>query len=152
MEEEKNNQQSPVSNDGNEAYQELILKEYSNGNLVFLDFEGLKTIPLKDFVTQSADGILYDLNRTELVVLRFVEDPKWVNDYAAAKVIRELKMQVDEAQKLKMALPELQDCKNAAQNHADKKGGGEYTLAFKSFEAGINWALNWITSKKINIS
>lgn len=145
---EKDNQQSPVSNDGPEAYQELILREYSNGNLVFLDFEGLKTIPLKDFVTQSADSILYDLNRTELVVLRFVEDPKWVNDYAAAKVIRELKMQAEEAQKkLKMALPELQDCKDAASNHADKNGGREYTLAFKSFEAGINWALNWITEQ-----
>ena len=54
--------------------------------------------PLKEFLKQPAEGILYDLNRSEVVVLQFIKDQKWVNDYAVAKVIRELKRQLEEKQ------------------------------------------------------
>src|SRR6185503_14525140 len=74
---------------------EIVLAEYSKGNIVVSTFEGnLQTMPLTEFIKQSADGILYDLNRTESVSLTFMHDPKWVNDFAVAKVIKELKNQV----------------------------------------------------------
>lgn len=73
-----------------------ILSEYEDGNIVFSDFEGLNIIPLKELINQSADEILYDLNRQEVVVLTFLPDPKWINDYAVAKVIRALKDKIDE--------------------------------------------------------
>jgi len=40
--------------------------------------------------------MLYDLNRNEAVVLTFLDDPKWVNDYAVCKVIRAMKNRIDE--------------------------------------------------------
>jgi hypothetical protein len=36
------------------------------------------------------------LNRNEVVVLTFLPDPKWINDYAVAQVIRALKNRIDE--------------------------------------------------------
>lgn len=78
-----------------EKIKELILEEYKKGNIVIATNEGIEAMPLKDFVKQPVDGILYDLNRNEMVVLAFVNDPKWVNDYAVAQVIRELKTIID---------------------------------------------------------
>ena len=75
----------------------LVLKEYANGNVVVSGFDGIKAMALKEFVKQPAEGILYDLNRCESVVLTFIPDPKWVNDYAVAKVIHELKRIIDDA-------------------------------------------------------
>lgn len=77
-----------------------ILTEYEKGNLVIASFEGLGVTKLKDFVQQPAEGILYDLNRIEPVVLTFIDDPKWINDYAVAKVIRELKTYIHELESL----------------------------------------------------
>ncbi len=79
-----------------EDIKEIVMKEYQKGNIVVSTFEGLKSMPLKEFVKQPAAGMLYDLNRCEAVVLTFIKDPKWVNDYAVAKVIQELKRQIDE--------------------------------------------------------
>jgi len=73
---------------------ELVLNEYKNGNIVVAGIEGLQTMPIKDFIKQDAEFMLYDLNRSEAVVLTFIDDPKWVNDYAVGKVIRELKQQL----------------------------------------------------------
>jgi hypothetical protein len=36
------------------------------------------------------------LNRDEATILTFIDDPKWINDFAAAKVIRALKDKIDE--------------------------------------------------------
>ena len=82
-----------------EHIQERVLEEYTKGNIVFADIEGLHSANLEDFISQHADGILYDLNRTESVVLNFIQDPKWINDYAVAKVIRALKNRIDELEK-----------------------------------------------------
>lgn len=72
-----------------------ILAEYEKGNVVVKGVEGLQVMPIKDFVSkQPADGILYDLNRDEATVLTFIDDPKWINDFAVAKTIRELMNQL----------------------------------------------------------
>ncbi len=73
-----------------------ILEESEKGNIVISDLEGLKAIPVKDFIKQPTEGILYDLNRNESVVLTFIPDPKWINDYAVSKVITELKNRIKE--------------------------------------------------------
>ena len=78
---------------------DMILDEYKKGNIVVSTFDGLKVMPLKDIVVQPTDGLLYDLNRDEATILTFIDDPKWVNDYACAAVIRELKYQLDIKQK-----------------------------------------------------
>ena len=76
---------------------EQVLEQYKNGNIVVAGFEGLEVYSLKEFMDQPVDGMLYDLNRNEAVVLTFINDPKWVNDFAVCKVIRELKRQLDES-------------------------------------------------------
>lgn len=53
-------------------------------------------MPIKEFIKQPTEGMLYDLNRSETVVLTFLPDPRWVNDYAVAKVIAELKNRIKE--------------------------------------------------------
>ena len=73
-----------------------ILEEYKKGNIVVYTFEGLMVMPIKDIVNQPTSGLLYDLNRDEATILTSIDDPKWINDYACAKVIEELKRQLDE--------------------------------------------------------
>jgi hypothetical protein len=77
-----------------------ILKERADGRIVFWGLpDELMAAPLDDFLKQPADGILYDLNRLEEVVLTFLPDPKWVNDFAVATVIRRLIADKDEAER-----------------------------------------------------
>jgi len=78
------------------ALKDKILEEYKKGNVVVSTFDGLKVAPLKDIIDQPADGLLYDLNRDEATILTFIDDPKWVNDYACMAVIRGLKKQIDQ--------------------------------------------------------
>ena len=75
---------------------EMILAEYKKGNIVVSTFEGLQVAPLKEIIKQPTDGLLYDLNRNEAVVLTFINDPKWINDYAMVQVVRELKQQLED--------------------------------------------------------
>ena len=57
----------------------------------------METAKLSEFIEQPVEGILYDLNRGEEVTLTIInDDPKWVNDYAVAKVIRALKDRINE--------------------------------------------------------
>ena len=79
-----------------EEIKNKILEEYKKGNIVILGIEGLQSMPIAEFIKQPVDGILYDLNRSEEIVLTFLPDPKWVNDYAVTKVIRSLKSRIDE--------------------------------------------------------
>lgn len=74
---------------------EMILAEYKKGNIVVSTFEGLQVASLKEIIKQPIDGLLYDLNRNEAVVLTFINDPKWINDYAMVQVVRELKQQLE---------------------------------------------------------
>lgn len=82
---------------------DLVIEEYEKGNIVVSGFEGLMTTKLDDFIKQHTDGILYDLNRSELVVLSFINDPKWVNDYAVCKVIRALKNRIEELENMQVS-------------------------------------------------
>lgn len=76
-----------------------ILAERDKGNILYWEPYGgtiaLIAVSLDEFVKQPADGILYDLNRLEEVVLTFIHDPKWVNDFAVAMTIRKLVAQRD---------------------------------------------------------
>jgi len=79
----------------------IVTDEYSKGNIVIFTIEGPEAINLNEFLKQPIDGILYDLNRGESTVLTFIDSSeKWVNDYAVAKVIRELKRRLDKYEKL----------------------------------------------------
>lgn len=69
----------------------LVLSEEKKGNVVLSTFEGLAIANLSDLVDkQPIEGILYDLNRLPETVLTFINDPKWVNDYAVSLVIKKL--------------------------------------------------------------
>ena len=80
--------------------EEIVTEQYKKGNIVIATANGLQAMPLNNFIEQHTDGILYDLNRNEAVVLTFIEDPKWVNDYAVAKTIRALKARIAELEVL----------------------------------------------------
>ncbi len=73
---------------------EYILEARKAGKIVVMTFDGLASMDIKDFVDQPADGILYDLNRLEETTLTFIDDIKWVNDFAVALTIRELKSEI----------------------------------------------------------
>ena len=74
----------------------LILEEAKNGFLVIAGFEGLQKAKLSEIVKQPVEGLLYDLNRDPVTILTFINDPKWVNDYASMQVIRLLHNKVEE--------------------------------------------------------
>ena len=80
---------------------EMILAEYKKGNIVVSTFDGVQVAPLKEIIKQPIDGLLFDLNRNEAVVLTFINDndPKWINDYAMVQVVRELKQQLEDKAK-----------------------------------------------------
>lgn len=83
-----------------------ILEEYKKGNIIIASALGLEGHKLSEFIKQTTEGLLYDLNRDELVVLTFIDDPKWVNDYAVCKVITALKSKIEELEN------ELNELKN----------------------------------------
>jgi len=82
-----------------EEFHELVCKEYTVGNITVMGIDGVQVYKLKDFLKQPIEGMLYDLNRGEEVISCYKDDPKWVNDYACTKVIRELKKQLEEKTK-----------------------------------------------------
>ena len=78
---------------------DLILSERDKGNIVFRGLpDQLMTAPLDEFIEQPAEGMLYDLNRLEEISLTFLKDPKWVNDFAVALVIRKLTARLRQAE------------------------------------------------------
>ena len=82
--------ETPITDAVNKL-RDTILAERDKGNIVFRGLpDQLMTAPLDEFVEQPAEGMLYDLNRLEEISLTFLKDPKWVNDFAVALVIRKL--------------------------------------------------------------
>jgi len=79
-----------------ESIKDKVLKEYKKGNIVVVGVDGLQGMPIKEFIKQPVEGMLYDLNRDEATVLTLIDDPKWVNDYAVSKVIVALKKRIKE--------------------------------------------------------
>jgi len=70
-----------------ETIRDKVLSEWDKGNLVFADTEGLKSIKFEEFIKQPLDGMLYDINRDTATILTFLDDPKWVNDFALTKLL-----------------------------------------------------------------
>ena len=78
-------------------YSELVLKEREKGNVVFIAIDEFRSAPVKDIVAQPVDGLLWDLNRDEATALTFMDREgmiHWVNNFAVALVVRELKSQL----------------------------------------------------------
>ena len=78
------------------SIKDKILKEYKKGNIIVAGIDGLQGMPIKEFIKQPVEGMLYDLNRDEVTVLTLIDNPKWVNDYAVSKVIVALKKRIKE--------------------------------------------------------
>jgi hypothetical protein len=90
-----------------ENYRDVVLEEYEKGNIVVFGCEDAEIYNLKNFIKQPIEGILYDLNRGEEVILTFIKDQKWVNDYASTKIIRELKKENEQLEHEKAELIEF---------------------------------------------
>jgi len=85
-----------------EKLKNAIFEEEKKGNLVYTEFDGSFTVAnVESFIKQPTDGLLYDLNRLPEVVSTFLDDPKWVNDYAVYLVIKKLKEYYDLIQEKK---------------------------------------------------
>jgi len=91
-----------------EKLRDIVLRERDAGKIVFWGLPGdpPSVAKLDDFIKQPADGMLYDLNRLEEVTLTFIDDPKWLNDFAVAAVIRRL---VAEIERLRSTKPVSED-------------------------------------------
>ena len=88
---------------GTDEFVELVLGKKKEGRaVVYVAEDAIASIPLDELCNQPADGILYDLNRDESSVLASAEDgnPYWVNNFAAAQVIRFLCGRVEELEKM----------------------------------------------------
>jgi hypothetical protein len=103
-----------VMPDKKESFRDLVLKKAEEGKVVFMTFEGPMEVDLAKFIEQPTEGILYDLNRDKATVLTFIEDPKWVNDFAVGQVIAKLKEIIDNQQK------EIEDLATGAEERQKK--------------------------------
>lgn len=79
-----------------ENFRDYVLAKEKEGVIVIATFEGFAEIKLDDVIHQLTDGLLYDLNRDRATILTFIEDKKWVNDFACMKVIVRLKELLEE--------------------------------------------------------
>jgi len=70
-----------------ETIRDKVLSEWHKGYLVYADIEGLKSIKFEDFIKQPLEGMLYDINHDTATILTFLDDPKWVNDFALTKLL-----------------------------------------------------------------
>ena len=93
-------------------YSELVLEERKKGNVVFIAVDEFVSAPVKDIVAQPVDGLLWDLNREEETALVFMDREgmiHWVNNFAVALVIRELKSQLMDAEQMSTERGEKRD-------------------------------------------
>lgn len=74
---------------------EIVLNARKEGKVVIRTLDGFRIISLEELADQPVDGLLYDLNRSEEAVMDFMDDPKWINDFACAQVIRYLKNKLE---------------------------------------------------------
>jgi len=77
-----------------EKLRDLVLQKEKEGKIVLSTFDGLIEADLEEFIKQPVEGLLYDLNRDRATVLTFIDDPKWINDYAVGLVIAKLKEKI----------------------------------------------------------
>ena len=114
-----------------------ILKEYEKGNIVIIGSEGLQGIPINEFIKQPIDGMLYDLNRNEAVVLTFIDDPRWVNDYAVCKTIRALGKRIEELEQ------KVQKKIFAALHNPMTEESSAYTISLHKTRKGAEMAIEF---------
>lgn len=74
---------------------EIVLNARKEGKVVIRTLDGFRIISLEELADQPVDGLLYDLNRSEEAVMDFMDDPKWINDFACVQVIRYLKNKLE---------------------------------------------------------
>ena len=70
-----------------EDLKDMILNAWKDGYVVFASIEGLHKQKLEEFIKQPLEGMLYDINRNTATILTFLDDPKWVNDFALTKLL-----------------------------------------------------------------
>ena len=81
-------------------WSEIVKEERDKGNVVYLCIDEVLSAPVKEIIKQPAEGLLWDLNRDEVTALTLMDKEgmiHWVNNFAVARVIKELKRQLDEA-------------------------------------------------------
>ena len=96
-----------MTNKDFESIRDRILARWEKRDIVFASVGGLHFANIDEFIKQPEEGILYDLNRSEAVVLTLINDPKWINDFAVCKTIRVLKARIDELEKQLEAVKDL---------------------------------------------
>ena len=74
-----------------ENFRDEILAKEKEGKIVIATWEGFMEADLDKIIDQPTEGLLYDLNRDRATILTYIEDKKWVNDFACMKVIEKLK-------------------------------------------------------------
>lgn len=83
-----------------ENLRDLILEKEKENKVVYSTFEGYACNDLDEIIDlQPVDGLLYDLNRLPEVVLTWIDDQKWVNDYAVQLVIKRLHERMTKAER-----------------------------------------------------
>ena len=81
-------------------WSEIVKEERDKGNVVYLCIDEVLSAPVKEIIKQPAEGLLWDLNRDEVTALTLMDKEgmiHWVNNFAVARVIKELKRQLDDA-------------------------------------------------------
>lgn len=82
----------------NQELLEKIIQEEKDTNICIMTAEGMKKTTINNFINQSAESILYDLNRdksTTITIAKTAKGKRWINDYATAVVIENLKKEYD---------------------------------------------------------
>ena len=118
-----------------ESTKELITRMEKRDRIVVMTIDGgTNSMNLDAFLDgQPIEGILYDLNRLPETIWTFIDNPKWVNDYAVYLVIKRLHER-DVANKAKLTRQE------AVVKAAREWRAGRYTdgsKALKDYELGL---------------
>lgn len=124
-----------------EELRDLVLRERDKGHVVLSGLPGQLIIaPVEQLVSRHVDGLLYDLNRLEEISLTFLTDPKWINDFAVALVIRKLHGQLAAANE---RIAQVERERDEARRRADTK---YQTVAKAVFETVQDGAATWDTA------
>ena len=88
-----------MTNEQFEKHLKLLEDVVKKGGIFFMTCDGIRSMKMEDFISQPADGILYDLNRDKATTITLAKgghsDVRWVNDLAVAYVIKALKCELD---------------------------------------------------------
>lgn len=88
-----------MTNEEFDKHLKLLEDTVKEGKIFFMTCDGIRSMNMDDFISQPADGILYDLNRDEATTVTLAKDGtlgmRWVNDLAVAYVIKALKCELD---------------------------------------------------------